>query len=413
MEKIILHSDANCFYASVEMQADPSLKDKPLAVCGSVEERHGIILAKNELAKKAGVITAQTWREATDICPHLVCVPPHYDLYVRFSKLLKDIYRRYSKDVESFGMDECWLDVTELAWKYPSGETIANEIRRTVREELGITVSIGVSFNKIFAKLGSDMKKPDAVTVLGPDNWKERVWPLPVGELLYCGRATVKRLSRRGIYTIGDLAALPVEYPLQWLGKNGAMLWSFANGLDLSRVMPEEYSVPVKSVGHGITCTRDLDTAYDVWRVFLELAQDIGHRLRLYSLKATGVSLSVRGSDLSGQQYQAPLELPTQSPMEIARAAQKLFDGRYHWDMAVRAVSVSAIDLIPADTPLQTDMFGKERENARRSKLDLCIDRIRGRFGDHSILSASLLKDMPMPEDGRELVRMPGLMYSD
>lgn len=413
MDRVILHSDANCFYASVEMLLDPSLRSGPLAVCGSVEDRHGIILAKNEAAKRAGIKTGQTWREALNVCPSCVCVPPNYDQYMRFSKLLKGIYSRFSRDIEPFGMDECWLDVTDLVWKYPSPAALADTIRRTVREELGLTVSIGVSFNKILAKLGSDMKKPDAVTVLDTSCWRERVWPLPVSELLYCGPATAKRLFRRGVYTIGDLAALPVEYPVRWLGKNGSALWAFANGLDMSPVMPDGYEVPVKSVGHGITCTRDLDSRYDVWRVILELSQDVGHRLRLYDLSATGVRLYVRGSDLSGNMYQTPVVLPTQSPLDIARAAQKLFDGRDHQDTAVRAVTVAAIDLIPAQRPVQSDMFGAVAHAVKRSQVDACVDRIRGRFGTRSIISASLLGDMPMPDDGREIVRMPGLMYSD
>ncbi len=412
MSRTILHSDANSFYASVEMLLDPSLRNVPLAVCGSTEERHGIVLAKNELAKKAGVKTGSANWEAREACPGLVTVPPHYDEYVKFSRLLKGIYRRYTADLEPFGMDECWLDVTEILHKYGSGFAVADEIRQTVKEELGLTVSVGVSFNKIFAKLGSDMKKPDAVTVLDETNWKEKVWPLPVSELLYVGNATTRKLISRGIYTIGDLAALPSDLVYRWLGKNGVMVWIFARGEDTSRVMPDGYDIPVKSVGHGITCTRDIKDPEEVWRVILELSQDIGHRLRGYELAARGVRLTVRGSTLAFEQYQAPMPLPSQSPMEIARAAQSLFERRFKWQDTVRALTVAAIDLTNADPPLQLDLFGRAEKSAKRQKLDDSIDLIRQRFGNNAVMNANLLRGLPMPDDGRELVRMPNIMYS-
>lgn len=412
MSRTILHSDANCFYASVEMLLDPSLRNVPLAVCGSTEERHGIVLARNELAKKAGVKTGSANWEAREACPGLVTVPPHYDEYVKFSRLLKGIYRRYTADLEPFGMDECWLDVTEILHKYGSGFAVADEIRQTVKEELGLTVSVGVSFNKIFAKLGSDMKKPDAVTVLDETNWKEKVWPLPVSELLYVGNATTRKLISRGIYTIGDLAALPSDLVYRWLGKNGVMVWIFARGEDTSRVMPDGYDIPVKSVGHGITCTRDIRDPEEVWRVILELSQDIGHRLRGYELAARGVRLTVRGSTLAFEQYQAPMPLPSQSPMEIARAAQSLFERRFRWQDTVRALTVAAIDLTNADPPLQLDLFGRAEKSVKRQKLDDSIDLIRQRFGNNAVMNANLLRGLPMPDDGRELVRMPNIMYS-
>lgn len=412
MSRTILHSDANCFYASVEMLLDPSLRNVPLAVCGSTEERHGIVLARNELAKKAGVKTGSANWEAREACPGLVTVPPHYDEYVKFSRLLKGIYRRYTADLEPFGMDECWLDVTEILHKYGSGFAVADEIRQTVKEELGLTVSVGVSFNKIFAKLGSDMKKPDAVTMLDETNWKEKVWPLPVSELLYVGNATTRKLISRGIYTIGDLAALPSDLVYRWLGKNGVMVWIFARGEDTSRVMPDGYDIPVKSVGHGITCTRDIRDPEEVWRVILELSQDIGHRLRGYELAARGVRLTVRGSTLAFEQYQAPMPLPSQSPMEIARAAQSLFERRFKWQDTVRALTVAAIDLTNADPPLQLDLFGRAEKSVKRQKLDDSIDLIRQRFGNNAVMNANLLRGLPMPDDGRELVRMPNIMYS-
>lgn len=411
MKRTILHSDANCFYASVEMLLNPVLRGKPVAVCGCVEERHGIVLAKSEAAKKAGVKTGQANWEAVQACPGLITVPPQYDQYVKFSRLLRNIYQQYSDRVEPFGMDECWIDATGCTSRYSSGEELANEIRERVKDELGLTVSIGVSFNKIFAKLGSDMKKPDAVTVLDESNWQKRIWPLPVSELLYVGNATTKKLMTRGVYTIGDLAHYPAQCLKDTFGVNGLMLWCFANGQDTSRIMPDGYTVPVKSVGHGITCTCDLSESQDVWKVILELSQDIGHRLRLYELQANGIRLYVRSNDLSGQQFQAQLSRASQSPMEIARAVHALLEQRYSWLQPIRAVTVTAINLTPYNGCVQMDLFGEAIKSMRQHTLDDCIDKIRDRFGSRAIYSASLMGNLHMPGDGRDEVRMPGMMY--
>ncbi len=411
MSRIILHSDANSFYASVEMLLNPSLRDKAVAVCGCVEDRHGIVLAKSEKAKKAGVKTGQANWQATQVCPNLITVPPQYDQYVKFSKLLRNIYLQYTDLVEPFGMDECWLDVTGSQGLFGSGESIAEDVRQRIKSELGITVSIGVSFNKVFAKLGSDMKKPDAITVLDEEHWRERIWPLPVSELLYIGPATTRKLLNRAVCTVGDLAKIPLEYLCNWFGKNGLMLWAFANGEDVSRVMFNGYESPIKSVGHGITCTCDLQKCEDVWRVILELSQNVGHRLRLHGFAATGVRLGIRGSDLNNCQYQTQLRLPSQSPFEIARAVYELFQQRYRWMETIRAITVTAINLVPSKRPIQIDMFGEAVRNLRQQKIDDCIDGIRNRFGNHSIIAASLMGDLHMPNDGRHKVKMPGMMY--
>jgi len=409
--RTILHSDANSFYASVEMLLNPDLRGKAVAVCGSTENRHGIVLAKSELAKKAGVKTGQANWEAKQACPGLIMVPPQYDQYLKFSKLLRAIYLRYTDEVEPFGMDECWLDVSGCHRLHGTGEQIAEEIRATVQEELGITVSVGVSFNKIFAKLGSDLKKPNAVTVLDEHNWRERIWPLPVSDLLYVGRATTRKLTSRSIFTIGDLAHTNPEYLKHWFGKNGLMLWSFASGLDQSRVMQTEYVAPIKSVGHGTTCVVDLDTEYQVWLVLYELAQDIGHRLRKNELAARGVQITIKDMDLGWRQYQMPLRFPSQSPLEIAQAGYALFKHHYNWIKPVRALTIRGINLIPANQPTQIDMFCNYRARERRKSLDDTIDDIRRRFGYHSICAASLLGDLKMAQDKCETVTMPGLMF--
>ena len=411
-DRIILHSDLNCFYASVEANENPKLRDRAIAVCGSTEDRHGIVLTASYPAKRRGVKTGMANWQARNACPGLICVPPHYDLYVKYSKLVRGIYLRYTDQMEPYGMDECWLDVSGNRRLQGGGTAIAEEIRKAVKEELGLTVSIGVSFNKVFAKLGSDMKKPDAVTALPREDWKGRIWPLPVSELLYVGPATTRKLMTRNILTIGDLAMTPPELLHSWFGKNGIVLWRFANGEDNSRVMQANYEAPIKSVGHGITCSCDLRDHESVWRVMLELCQDIGHRLRLYDLSAQGVRLAVRGNDLSTSQYQAQLGYPSQSPMEIAQAARLLFQARYAWDTPVRALTVTGINLVPANQPVQLDMFGDEERRMRRQKLEDCVDEIRNRFGKHAIFSAALMGELNMPDDGRHEVTMPGMMYS-
>lgn len=411
MRRAILHSDANCFYAAVEMLLDPSLRGRPVAVCGCAEERHGIVLAKSEAAKRAGVKTGQANHEARRACPGLILVPPHYDQYVKFSGLLKEIYLEYTNLVEPYGMDECWLDVTDSGALHGSGERIAQEIRLRVREELGITVSIGVSFNKVLAKLGSDMKKPDAVTVLGEDNWKERVWPLPVSELIFVGAHTAQKLMRRNVHTIGQLAACDLGLLRSWLGKNGHSLWILANGLDESRVMPDGFQAPLKSLSHGITCSRDLHEDDDVWRVMLELSQDIGHRLRKNGLAANGAGIAIRKNDLEGIRLQRQLPFPTQSPLEIARAGWSLFEKNYRWDMPVRAVVLSTHKLERVGETMQLDAFGDAEGRMRRERLEGAIEEIRARFGKDAIRAASLLEGLPVPDDDRHSVRMPGMMY--
>jgi len=411
MERTILHSDLNCFYASVEMMLDPSLRGKAVAVCGSTEDRHGIVLAKSEKAKKAGVKTGMVNWEARQLCKDLVIVPPQYDQYLKYSKLTQAIYQRYTDLIEPFGMDECWLDVTGSERIFGDGMTIAEEIRRTVREELGLTVSIGVSYNKIFAKLGSDMKKPDAITEIRRDTYKDMVWPLAADEMIYCGRATKAKLGNYGIRTIGDIAQTDPEFLRRLLGVNGLALWRYANGTDQSRVMHRNFVSPVKSIGHGITCVADLEDDEEVWKVILALSQDIGHRLRVHELSARGVQVAVRGNDLFGSQFQCKLPCKTQLPSEIGAAAHRLFQERYHWGSKVRAVTVRAIDLVPHSDPDQLTMFVDTAKLERRERLEDMVEEIRSRFGKHAITYGILMGDLKMPDDGRHSVKMPGLMY--
>ena len=410
--RTILHSDMNSFYASVEMMLDPSLKGKAVAVCGSTESRHGIVLAKSQLAKKAGVKTGMVNWEARQRCPDLIMVPPQYDEYLKYSKLAHEIYCRYTDLVEPFGMDECWLDVTGCQYQYGTGPEIAEAIRTACREELGLTVSVGVSFNKIFAKLGSDMKKPDATTIITEEDFREKVWPLAAAEMIYVGRATEARLAKYGIHTIGEVAATPPELLRSWFGVNGLALWRYANGSDRSRVMHRDFVSPVKSVGHGITCSADLESEEEVFKVMLELSQDVGHRLRVHGLAARGVQIWIRGNDLSGMQFQCGLPVRTQLPNEIAAAGFRLFRERYRWARTVRAVCIRAIDLVPKSDEEQLSLFIDQEKRDRRERLEDTVEELRGRFGKGAVTYAVLLGDLKMPADGREKVRMPGLMYS-
>ena len=410
-ERAILHSDLNSFYASVEMMLDPRLKGKAVAVCGATEERHGIVLAKSEAAKKAGVKTGMANWQARQLCRDLILVPPQYDQYIKYSKLTRAIYNRYTDLVEPFGMDECWCDVTAAGY-YGSPMEIAEEIRKSVKEELGLTVSIGVSFNKIFAKLGSDMKKPDAITQITSDNFKEKVWPLSCSEMIYCGPSTTRKLDRYGIHTIGDVARTDPAFLKGFLGVNGVALWQYAAGLDQSRVMHKDYVSPVKSVGHGITCITDLNNEEEVFRVMLELAQDVGHRLRVNELSAGGVQIWIRGNDLGGCQFQCRLPVKTQLPSELAAAGFRMFHEKYTWETPVRAVCIRAIGLVPKAAPDQYTIFDDPQLRRKREQIQDAVEDIRGRFGKRAITYATLLKDLKMPDDGRDKVKMPGMMYT-
>ncbi len=411
MNGLILHSDLNCFYASVEMNECPQLRGKKIAVCGSTENRHGIVLTASYPAKRSGVKTGMANWEARQNCPDLICVEPHYDLYMKYSGLVREIYHRYAEDVEPFGMDECWLSMPYTDDAEDEGKKIADEIRETVTRETGLTVSIGVSFTKVFAKLGSDMKKPDAVTVISRENYQRRVWPLPVSELLYVGRSTTRQLMLMNISTIGELAGTDPELLRRKLGKNGIMLWRSAAGEDHAPVMPKGYEIPIKSVGHGSTCVRDLYTEEEVWKVLYELAQDVARRMKIYGLRARGVCLWVRDRDLGGRQYQTRLSMPTRSSLAIAQLAFDLFRTRYLWEKPVRALTVSAINVENAELPEQTDMFGNWLYREKREKVEMAVDDVRNRFGYGSIRAASLQGNLHMASDRCETVEMPSMMY--
>lgn len=410
MSRSILHCDMNNYYASVECLLDPSLKKFPIAVCGSVEERHGIVLAKNYKAKDFGVQTGDAVWQAKQKCPALVVVPPHYDEYIKYSKLARSIYGRYTDQVEPYGMDECWLDISGTETIFGPSRKVADELREVIKFELGLTISVGVSFNKVFAKLGSDMKKPDAVTEIAQDTFQDTIWNLPASDLLGVGRATKKVLDNYCIRTIGDIARAEPDFLRRRLGKNGIILWRFANGLDNSPVMKQDFVAPIKSVGHGITTVSDLENNDDVWPVFLELAQDIGHRLKKYQKVADGVAIHIRDNTLFTKQWQTALPMPSQSAMIIAKAANDLFRHRYQWNNPIRSITIQAIKLAPQDTPRQIDMFIDMARVEKQERLDRCVEYIRSRFGKDSIRNAVLCQNMKLPPEHAPLTMPSGII---
>lgn len=393
MNRRILHADFNSFYASVACFLDPALRPHPVAVAGNPEARHGIILAKNELAKKFGVKTGEAIWQAKQKCPLLVTVKPDFAAYQKFSAIGRAIYGEYSDRVEAFGLDENWIDVSGSTETIEEARRLAETIRFRIRDELGITVSIGVADNKVFAKLGSDIKKPDAVTVISPENFQKIVWPLPAGDLLYVGRATQAKLLQYGILTIGDLANTPASFLKAQFGKCGVMLHAFANGLDAAPVLRTIDESPVKSVGNGITTPRDLVNDDDIYLTICMLAESVSARLREQGFRARTVHLSVRDTGLSSFIRQTKFDSPTNVTSEISRACMQLFTENYHWQTPVRSLTVSCSDLIGTDHPEQLSLFDDEAPRRRAEAAENAVDDIRRRFGYRAIGRALFLKD--------------------
>lgn len=388
LDRTVLHIDCNKFYASVECLYRPEIRNKPVAVGGDVESRHGIILTKNEIASRYGLTVGEPLWKAKQKCPDLIVVPPNYPLYLRFSKLARMIYADYSEYIEPFGLDENWIDVTGCE---KSGVEIAEEIRTRVKNELGITVSIGVSFNKIFAKLGSDYKKPDAVTVISRENYKNIVWPLPCSDLLMVGRATTKKLNYYGIMTIGDLARADTAFLQRVFGKNGLMLHSFANGYDDSPVKHMDEVPDVKSVGNSTTTPRDLKNNDDIKTVFLVLCESVSRRLREQGLKGRTLTVSVRSTQLATFTRQTKLKAHTDISSELLSAAMELFVQNYDWTYPVRSLGVSVSDF---DFEYeQFDMDGSVENREKQEKIETAVDALKKRFGNYCITRACQLKD--------------------
>ncbi len=390
--RVILHCDCNSFFASVETALNPAYKNVPMAVCGSEEDRHGIVLAKNELAKKYGIQTAETVFSAKRKCPSLVIARPHHEEYVKYSRRVNEIYQRYTDLVEPFGIDESWLDVTASQKLFGDGEKIANMIRADVKREIGITISVGVSFNKIFAKLGSDYKKPDAVTVISEENFRDIVFPLPVGDLLFVGRRTAEELSRIGVGTIGGLANTDPSVLKTKFGKMGEALHRYANGLDDSPVSAEREDA--KSMGSGYTFRHDL-VGKEQCRIGIDfLADDIGARLRRHGMKCSTVQLTIKDEYLRSIQRQRSVPVPTDIAREIAKVAYEILLDEWSEYKPVRMITVTATNLVRAENVAeQIDMFGQsaEKERAKSKKREETLDKIRQKYGVESIVHGSVI----------------------
>ena len=388
-QRVIFHCDLNCFFASVELLDKPALWDVPVAVCGDPKSRHGIILAKNEPAKKRGVQTAETVWQAKKKCPVLVLLPPHHELYEVYSRRVNEIYGRFTDLVEPFGIDESWLDVTGSLHLFGGdARALADRIRATVKAETGLTVSVGVSFNKVFAKLGSDLKKPDATTVIPPEGWRDIVWPLPVGDMLFAGRSTQRVLGQYGIETIGQLAACPEEMAEQLLGKMGGQLWRYANGLDNSPVRPGHQREPVKSVGNGTTFPADLVRWEQIRQGLAPLCDSVATRLRRQRLYAGGVSVTLKGADFKTVSRQMRLDEPTHLMRDIWETAQELARQIWKAPTPIRAMTVTALYVTEdGQAYRQMDLLGQAsaKRSERQEKLESAVDAIREKYGSGAI----------------------------
>ena len=391
--RTILHADLNNCYASIESISHPEYKAIPFAVGGDEEMRHGIILAKNECAKKFGIKTGEPLLSARQKCPELKVVKPNFELYDEYCRKVRDLYCEYTDQVEPFGIDESWLDVTGSASLFGDGEKIANEMRERIKKEFGLTISVGVSFNKVFAKLGSDYKKPDAVTVISEENYRDIVWALPVEEMLYVGRSTKAKLNRIGIKTIGELANTSEDFLCSMFGKNGSMLYLFANGLESSPVKKVNQRDLIKSIGHSTTTPRDMQNLSDVNLVFHLLAEQVCKRLRSHGLKCSVVQIHLRSNDLNSFERQMHLAVPTDISSEVCAAAMELIKANYNFRVPLRSIGIRAAELSDADHPIQLSFFkDMEKENKLR-EIEKVKDQINNKYGRYSICRAVLLSD--------------------
>lgn len=394
MDRTIIHCDMNGFFASVELLARPDLKNVPMAVSGNPESRHGIILAKNELAKKFGVVTAETIWSARKKCPELQLVRPHHDKYKKYSKLINSIYYRFTDMVEPFSIDESWLDVTGSLKLFGNGVEIADKIREMVKKELDLTLSAGVSYNKIFAKMGSDYKKPDATTVISRENYKNLLWPMDISEMFFVGSATAEKLKRTGILTIGDLASTNKSILQALLGKQGAMLYDYANGLDESPVSRSYEKQKIKSVGNGMTFKRNLTTTDDIQTSLKALSDTVSSRLRNYQLKASGIKIDIKDPYFKTISRQKQLESATNITEEIFISAFSLLKASWVIGNPIRLITITGINLVDENESEQLSFFTKDIEFREKStNLDKTMDAIRSKFGGQAITFGGILKN--------------------
>ena len=402
--RVILHCDMNGFFASVELLDYPELRDKPMAVCGDPESRHGIILAKNEIAKRYGIVTAETLWQARKKCPDLPTVPPHHKKYQHYSRLINEIYLQYTDMVEPFSVDESWLDVTASQKLFGNGKQIADKIRHQVKKELGLTLSAGVSFNKIFAKMGSDYKKPDATTVITQENYKNILWPLDIRDLFFVGKATADKLQGIGIHTIGQLAESDRHTVTALLGKQGSIIHDYANGLDQTPVSRFDEREDVKSIGNGSTFRRNLEGIQDIRTAVIALSDTVAVRLRQKKKKAFGVKVDIKDPSLKVISRQQQLDNPTNLAENIADAAVSIIEKSWNLRHPIRMLTVTAINLCPEDQAQQLSLFSSENiQNETGEKMERTMDDIRKKFGKNAITFGRIIKN----DIGLESIKSP------
>ena len=398
MERIIIHSDLNNFYASVERLLNPDLNGVPVAVCGSREERHGIVLAKCEQAKKRGVKTGDTIWQAQKKCPGLVIVPPHFDTYIKYSMKVRAIYARYTDLIESYGIDECWLDVSHSTLLFPAfcGEKytekdgvkyyseeflrhLGDVIRNAVKSELGITVSCGVSFNKVYAKLGSDLKKPDGTSVIPAAYYKNVIFGLPVEDLLFVGKATCRKLNDMGFNTIGRLAAADDGLMYKTFGKVGHTLLKNARGEDDDPVRHMDDKREMKSIGNSCTYAEDVTDLHKIKRLLYVLSESVAARLRGSGQGlADTVHLWVRDSALNDFSVQKKVR-HTALCGEIAKHAFDLFQQNVKKPFKVRSLGVTVSGFDNGKSQLTVDETCGNYK--KLEKVEKCVDEIRKKHG--------------------------------
>lgn len=397
MDKVILHCDLNNFYASVECMLHPELKNMPVAVCGDPKKRHGIVLAKNNIAKQAGIKTGDVIWQAKQKCPNLIVVPPTYAEYVKYSNLVFDIYTNYTDRVESFGIDECWLDVTESIALFGNGANIADEIRRVVKYETGLTISVGVSFTKVFAKLGSDLKKPDATTVISKDNFKKIVWPLDLRSMIMIGPKVKKQLNKLNIFTLGDLAHADRSLLKNHFGIISDKLIDNANGIENEEVKFCYDKHFPKSIGHGTTTAKDMKTFNEAVGVVYALSEMVATRLRKNNLLASTVAIGIRDINLHSITRQTTLLSPTSSASVIAENALILLKSNHNFSIPLRSLSVYTQKLSSGVDEVQLTLF--DDKHNRENRLEECIDKIREKYGYKSVQRAILLNNKFLSDD--------------
>ena len=385
-DRIILHCDMNGFFASVELLDYPELRNVPMAVCGDPTNRHGIILAKNDLAKAYGVTTAETLWQARKKCPQLHCIPPHMEKYQQYSKKINEIYLQFTDLVEPFSIDESWLDVTASQRLFGTGPNMADQIRGIVKSQLGLTLSVGVSFNKIFAKMGSEYKKPDATTIITPENYQSILWELPIEEMFFVGKVSAEKLRKSGIDSIGALARAPRLMIKRLLGKQGEMLHDYANGLDYAPVLPQKSLDVNRSIGNSMTFRRDLLGLEDMSTAIIALADKVAERLRKSAVLAGGMRIEIKDPDFRSISRQRLFPLPISNANDLTDMALSIL--REEWSPAkpIRLLQLTAIHLTKPSGEVQLSLLEDTADILeKREKVGATMDEIREKYGASAI----------------------------